>query len=47
MLLKDIEVLISKVLIDSNISHDGYVSKNSMLREYNDMKEEINNPKNS
>ena len=47
MLLKDIEVLISKVLIDSNISHDEYVSKNSMLREYNDMKEEINNLKNS
>ena len=35
-----IEVLISKSLIDSYISHDGFVSVNNVLREYNEMKEE-------
>ena len=37
------EVLISKALIDSNISHDGFVVINNMLKEYDDMKEEIKN----
>ena len=43
--LKSIQVLIYKVLIDSNISHDEYVSINNVLKEYNYMKEEINNVK--
>ena len=33
------EVLISKVLIDSNISHDEFVLMNNVLKEYDDMKE--------
>ena len=36
-----IEVLISKSLIDSNISHIKFVSINNMLKEYEKMKEEI------
>ena len=39
-MLKTIEVLISKALIDSYISHDEFVSVNDVLREYNEMKEE-------
>ena len=39
--LKTIEVLISKTLIDSCISDDEFISINNMLREYDDMKEEI------
>ena len=38
-----IEVLISKALIDSNISHDQFVLINNVLKEYDDMKEEIKN----
>ena len=38
-------VLISKSLIDSNISHDVFVSINNMLKEYEKMKEEIKNLK--
>ena len=38
--LNSIEVLISKVLIDSNISHDGFVLINNVLKEYDDMKKE-------
>ena len=41
--LNRIEVLISKSLIDSNISHDEFVSINNMLKEYEQMKEEIKN----
>ena len=45
MLTKDklntIEVLISKSLIDSYISYDEFVSVNSVLRKYNEIKEEI------
>ena len=33
------EVLISKALINSYISHDEFVSVNNVLREYDDMKE--------
>ena len=40
-----IEVLISKALINSNISHDEYVLINDALKEYNDMKREIKNLK--
>ena len=41
--LNSIEVLISKVLIDSNITHDEFVSTNNVLKEYDNMKEETNN----
>ena len=37
------EVLISKALINSYISHDEFVSVNNGLREYNEMKKEIKN----
>ena len=40
-----IEVLISKSLIDSNISHNKFVSINNVLKEYEKMKEEIKNLK--
>lgn len=39
------EVLIFKVLIDSNINHDKFISVISLLREHK-MKEEIINPEN-
>ena len=39
--LNTIEVLISQSLIDSYISHDEFVSVNNVLKEYNEMKEEI------
>lgn len=42
--LDTIEVLISKPLIDSHISHDEFVSVNSLVREYNETKDEIKNP---
>ena len=42
--LNTIEVLISKGLIDSYISHDEYFSINNVLKEYYEMKEEIKNP---
>ena len=41
--LNTMEVLISKSLIDTCISHDEFVSVNNILRKYNDMKEEIKN----
>ena len=44
--LDTVEVLISKALIQVYISHDEFVSVNNVLREYNEMKEEIKNPKN-
>ena len=43
--LNSIEVLISKALIDSNISHDEFVLINNVLKEYDNMKEEIKNLK--
>ena len=43
--LNSIEVLISKALIDSNISHDEFVLINNVLKEYDDMKEEKKNLK--
>ena len=39
--LNSIEVLISKVLIDSNISHDELALINNVLEEFREMKEEI------
>ena len=44
--LNNIEVLISKALSDSNISHDQFVLINSLLKEYGKTKEEIENLKN-
>ena len=41
--LDTIEVLFSKSLIDSYISHDEFESVKNVLREYNEMKEEIKN----
>ena len=41
--LDTIEVLISKSLIDSYISHDEFALVNNVLREYSEMKEEIKN----
>ena len=41
------KVLNSKGLIDSCINHDEFVSVNNVLREYNEMKEEIKNPENA
>ena len=41
--LNSIEVLISKALIDSVISHDEFVLINNVLKEYDKMKEEIKN----
>ena len=43
--LNRIEVLISKALIDSNISHDEFVLINNVHKEYNNIKEEIKNLK--
>ena len=45
--LNSIEVLISKALIDSNISHDEFVFINNVLKEFYDMKEEIKNSNSS
>ena len=45
--LNIIEVLIVKALINSYISHDGFVSVSNVLREYNEIKEEKKNPENS
>ena len=38
--------MISKALLDSYINHEKFVLVNSALREYNEMKEEIQNSKN-
>ena len=37
------EVLLSKALTDSNISHNEFISIDIVLKEYDDMKEEIKN----
>ena len=41
--LNNIEVLVSKVLITSNISHDEFILIQNMLNEFYDVKEEIKN----
>ena len=41
--LTRIELLISKALIDSNISHDEFILINNMLKEYEEIKEGIKN----
>ena len=43
--LNSIEGLLSKALIDSVISHDEFGLINNLLKEYNEMKEEIKNLK--
>ena len=45
--LSSMQVLISKSLIDSYICHDELILVNNLLREYNEMKEKIKNPKTS
>ena len=42
-----IEVLISKALINSYINHDELFLVNNVLRQCNEMKEEIKNPENA
>ena len=44
--LISIEVLISKVLIESNISFDKFILTDNVLKEFRDMKEEIKNSNN-
>ena len=39
--------MLAKALIDSNIIHDEFVLINDVVKEYDDMKEEINNLKTS
>ena len=39
--LNSIEVLLSKSLIDSVVSHDKFVLISNALKEYNEMREEI------
>ena len=46
-MLNTTKVLISKTLIDSYINHDKFVSVNNVLQEDNEMKQEIENPKNA
>ena len=46
-MLNAIEVLISKSLVNAYISHDEFFSVNNILREYNEMKKEIKNPRTS
>ena len=43
--LNSIEILSSKVLIDSVISHDEFILISNVLKEHNEMKEEIKNLK--
>ena len=43
--LNGMEVLISKALIDSVISHDEFVLIDNVLKEYDKMKEKIKNLK--
>ena len=45
--LSSIEVLISKALFDSNISHDEFFLIDNVLKECFDMKEEIENSNNN
>ena len=45
--LDTFEVLISKAFVNSCINHDQFFSVNNMLRKYNEIKEEINNPENA
>ena len=44
--LNKIEMLLSKTLIDSNISHDEFVLINDVLKDFSDMKEDMKNSNN-
>ena len=44
--LNNIEVVISRVLIDSYISHDQFILEKNMLKEYDQTNEEIKNTNN-
>ena len=44
--LINVEVLISKALLDSNIRHDEFVLENNAWKEYDDMKEEVKSSNN-
>ena len=44
--LNPIEVLISKALIDSNVSHDEFVLMNNLLKKIYDIKKEMKNSNN-
>ena len=46
VVLSSMEVLISKALIDSDISCDEFILINNMLKEFYDMKEEMKNSNN-
>ena len=39
--LNSIEILTSMALIDSDVSHDEFILINNVLKEYDEMKEEI------
>ena len=41
--LNTVEVLVSKALIDSNISHGEFALVNNVLKEYDHIKEEMKN----
>ena len=41
--LNTVKDSIFEALIDSNINHDEFISVNNVLKEYDDMKEEIKN----
>ena len=43
--IKNIKFWISKALFNSNISHDEFIFINNVLKEYDDIKEEIKNLK--
>ena len=43
--LNRIEVLVSKSLIDSNVSYDEFVLTNNVLKKYEEMQKEIKNLK--
>ena len=43
--LNSIEALLSKVLINSVVSHNKFALMNNVLKKYNEMKEEIKNLK--
>ena len=45
--LNTMQVLVSKALIDSYISHNKFISVNNVLIEYNKTKEEIKEPETS
>ena len=41
--LDSVKVLISKALVNSNISHDEFILINNVPKEFDDIKEQINN----